>query len=294
MVTKHKTVLLQPTITSLQPITQGVYIDATLGGGGHSRELLKYLKTGELIVFDISPNACKSFEEYIKTEFKDKNVKVKIINDNFTNIDKYSPGKVNGIIADLGFSTDQLDSVMGLSFLKDEDLDMRMDPKLTVKAKDLLNGLYVDELEKMLVKYGDFSFAKKLAKEIVSARQIKPINTTFELNALVQKVVPFGLRKGDNKHPEAKVYQALRITINDELNSLSRFLLSGFDLLGPGGKFAVISFHSGEDRIVKNFFRDLVKSNKAKFVAQLIKPDQEEINENNNSRSAHLRVIEKL
>ena len=135
---------------------------------------------------------------------------------------------------------------------------------------------------------------KKLAKEIARARIIKPIQTTSELNALIQKVVPFGLRKGDNKHPEAKVYQALRITVNDELNSLSRFLLSGFDLLGLGGKFAVISFHSGEDRIVKNYFRDLVKAGKAKFVAQLIKPDQKEIEENNNSRSAHLRVIEKI
>jgi 16S rRNA (cytosine1402-N4)-methyltransferase len=294
MVTKHKTVLLQPTITNLQPITEGVYIDATLGGGGHSKELLKYLKTGKLFVFDINPEACKAFQNCIDTEFTNKNVKVMVINDNFINIANYVPKNINGVIADLGFSTDQLDSVKGLSFLKDEDLDMRFDDKLTIKAKDLLNGLYVDKLEKLFIKYGDFSFAKKLSKEIAHARAIKPIQTTFELNALIQKVVPFGLRKGDNKHPEAKVYQALRITINDELNSLSRFLLSGFDLLGLGGKFAVISFHSGEDRIVKNFFRDLVHEKKAKFVAQLIKPDREEIKENNNSRSAHLRVIEKI
>jgi len=221
-------------------------------------------------------------------------VEVKVINDNFINISKYIKGNVNGIIADLGFSTDELNSIPGLSFLKDEELDMRFDKNLTVKAADLINALYADELEKLFTKFGDVGFAKKLAKEIVEARKVKLITKTSELNTLIQKIVPFGLRKGDNKHPEAKVYQALRITVNDELNSLSRFLALGFDLLGPGGKFAIITFHSGEDRIVKNYFRDLVKAEEAKFVAQLIKPNQEEIITNKNSRSAHLRVIEKV
>jgi len=296
MKTKHVPVLLQPIIDSLQPINDGVYIDATLGGGGHSKEILKNLKSGELTAFDISKEACEEFERQIPELNINKNVRVRVINTNFKNIDEYisNKGKVSGIIADLGFSTDQLEQVKGLSFLNDQELDMRMDPTLTVKASDLLNGLYAKELENLFWKYGDIRFAKKLAESICKVRAVKPINKTNDLNLIIQRIVPFGLRKGDNKHPEAKVYQALRIAVNDELNSLNSFLGKGFDLLGPGGKFAIITFHSGEDKIVKSYFGHLVDVNLARFVARLIKPSDEEIKLNKNSRSAHLRVIEKL
>lgn len=295
METKHKSVLLQSTIETLKPFTKGVYVDATLGGGGHSKEILAFLPDGStMIVLDVDSQACNSFSDFIKKEYTNKTVQVKVINDNFKNIALYTPKNVVAIIADLGFSTDQLEGVNGLSFLKKGELDMRMDQSLKIKAKDLLNGLYLDELEKLFLTYGDFSFARKLAKEICKQRTIKLFETTYQLNSLIRKIVPFSLRKGNNKHPEAKVYQALRIAVNDEINTLSEFLKISFDLLGPGGKLAIITFHSGEDRIVKKYFRSLVDENKAEFIVEKLKPSEDEIQNNKNSRSAHLRVIKKI
>jgi 16S rRNA (cytosine1402-N4)-methyltransferase len=301
---KHKTVLLQETIDSLEPFTEGTYIDATLGGAGHSRELLTRLQSGKLIVFDVNDTACQmfaddlitrhSFKKITDTSYQKEQQTVQIVNANFVQIAQYAQSNVAGIIADLGFATDQLDWVAGLSFLKDEELDMRMSKDLKIKALDLLNGLYLNELEKLFIKYGDVGFAKKLAKAICTARITAPIKRTLQLNTLIRQIVPFNLRKGDNKHPEAKVYQALRIAVNDELNSLQQFLKLGFDLLRSGGKFAVISFHSGEDRLVKDFFREQVENSKAQYIHKLLKPSEHEVFINNNSRSAKLRVIQKI
>jgi len=306
---KHISVLLKPTIDGLKPIEDGVYVDATLGAGGHSMELMKQINAGKLIVFDVNSEACKHFAQKLVTEFgykkfesknpavnvlKKNAITINIVNANFNMLDTYVQGKVNGIIADLGFATDELESIEGLSFLKDESLDMRLDGNLTVRAADLINGLYANELEALFIKYGDVAFAKRLAKEVVLSRKEEPINRTLQLNRLIQKIVPFGLRKGSNKHPEAKVYQALRIAVNDELNSLIKFLEKGFEILGSGGKFALISFHSGEDRIVKSFFRSQVEAGRAEHIIKLRKTNEEEVKSNNNSRSAKLRILAKL
>jgi 16S rRNA (cytosine1402-N4)-methyltransferase len=305
METKHKSVLLKETIDSLMPINvNGTYVDVTLGGGGHSKEILKQLVAGKLIVFDLDQSAINNFKGFLthelnfkelaNNEFTDGKRIVVLHNANFSNIIDYVKEKVDGIVADLGFATDQLDTVRGLSFLKNEELDMRMDKSLKVKALDLINGLYIKELESLFTKFGDVSFAKTIAKEIAKIRTSKPITKTGELNAIVKKIVPPHMRKGDNKHPEAKVYQALRIAVNDERNSLISLLKNGFEILKNTGRLAVLSFHSGEDRIVKNDFRERVEQNIAKHHVKRIETSEEEIKNNNNSRSAKLRVIEKI
>jgi 16S rRNA (cytosine1402-N4)-methyltransferase len=305
METKHKTVLLKETIDSLMPINvNGTYVDVTLGGGGHSKAILSELKTGKLIAFDIDQSAINKFKTYLinelnfkqvtDTELSDGKRTVVLHNANFSKVLDYIEEKVHGIIADLGFATDQLDTVKGLSFLKNEVLDMRMDKSLMVQAQDLINGLYIRELEALFEKFGDVGFAKTLAKEIAKVRTQAPIVMTNQLNAIVRRIIPERMRKGDNKHPEAKVYQALRIAVNDERDSLIALLNHGFELLESGGRLAILSFHSGEDRIVKNDFRDKVEKNVARHHIKRVETSEEEIKANNNSRSAKLRVLEKI
>lgn len=303
----HKPVLLNETIDSIQVKEGGTYLDVTLGGGGHSLLILEKLKgKGSLVVMDVDKSALKNFKQRLVEEGYKENgsdlekakVKVRLVNENFRKLDQVLKEidikEFNGIIADLGLSTDQIYQVEGISYLKNTELDMRLDQNLGVKASDLLNALYKTELENMFKNLADIKYERELVKKIIEYRKTIPFKTTKQLTYLIQEVVPLHKRKGAFKNPEAKVFQALRIAVNDELGSLRTFLPLAFEALAQEGILSIISFHSGEDRIVKNFMRSTEELGQAKIVEKLIKPSQLEINSNPRSSSARLRVMKKL
>jgi len=300
--TKHKPVLLKEAVDALQVKPGGIYIDVTLGGGGHSKLILQQMNyTGSLVAIDLDKSALQSFEAYMEeselNNSRRKSLNLVFVNDNFRNLDQILRSlkitQVDGIIADLGLSTDQIYEVKGISYLKNEQLDMRINKNLTVTAADLLNALYKKELTELFEKFADIDFAKELVKEILRTRQISPFKTTSQLKHLIQKVVPLHTRRGTRRNPEAKVFQALRIAVNDELESLATFLPLAFEALATGGRLAVISFHSGEDRIVKSFIKEKSKTGQGIVVEKLLRPSQLETTANPRSASAKLRVIEK-
>jgi len=318
MKTKHKAVLLQETVQGLEVSPGMTVIDVTLGGGGHaSRILMEMDYKGVFIGFDVDEDAIVRFVDRLKEDFeiniekkddirvvtikneKSDDFKIYLINQNFDNLitvlSKLKITEIDVIYADLGISTDQLfDEDLGISFLREGELDMRMDKSLKVKAKDLVNGLYQKELINLFGSLSDIKFAKRLANEILDQRKTAPIETTEQLRSIVKKIVPKRFRIGSNKHPDAKVFQALRIAVNHELDSLRSFLPKALQTLSIGGKLAIISFHSGEDKIVKKFFIEKAKKQKLNILFKLIKPSAQEIEKNNQSRSAKLRIIEKL
>lgn len=314
--TKHKPVLLQEAVDALEVEKGNTYLDVTLGGGGHSVKILEKLEgKGTLITLDLDENAITNFSQKLEDQgFKkkqnknDKNkdqehftkdgLKVLLIKENFRNIDQVLKqlkiDKPAGILADLGLSTDQIYGVEGISYLKNERLDMRFDKNVSITAADLLNGLYKKELVELFEKLADISFANELANEIVKERKTSPFTTTTQLKRLIQKVVPLPKRQGTNRFPEAKVFQALRIAVNDELGSLRVFLPLALEALAPGGRLAVISFHSGEDRIMKNFVQENQSNGKVEVIEKLIRPSKKETLENPRSSSAKLRVVKKI
>jgi len=292
----HKPVLLKETIDSINVKEGGTYLDVTLGGGGHTMLILERLNgKGNLVVMDVDKTALENFKQRLieegykesGTDLSRGKVQVILVNENFRNLDEILKNleikEFNGIIADLGLSTDQIYQVEGISYLKNTELDMRLDDQLGVKASDLLNALYKTELENMFKNLADIKFEKELARKIIEYRKTRPFKTTTQLKHLIQEVVPLYKRKGTYKNPEAKVFQALRIAVNDE-----------FEALAQEGILSIISFHSGEDRIVKNFIRDTEEKGQAEIVEKLIKPSQQEINTNPRSSSARLRVMRKL
>ncbi|MFQ5493216.1 MAG: 16S rRNA (cytosine(1402)-N(4))-methyltransferase RsmH [Candidatus Dojkabacteria bacterium] len=297
--TKHKPVLLKQAVSSLQVEPGGVYLDATLGGGGHFLAIMKLMNgSGRLVGVDQDNNAIEAAKKLLvdggfKKEGSDwhkKGMKVFLLSANFRHLpnlmESIGEESFDGILADLGMSTDQLfDSPRGFSFGRQGELDMRMSQNLTVTAADLLAGLYKKELEQLFKTYGDVYKSGAIAAEIVKQRKRSPIKTTRHLKKLVGKISPSS---------EAKVFQALRIAVNDELNALKDFLPAAFKALNAGGRLAIINFHSGEDRVVKEFTNEKVESGDAKYTAKLIRPDALEIKENPKSRSAKLRVIEKI
>jgi len=266
---KHKPVLLHESIEALDLKPGELFVDATYGGGGHSQEVKRQFPTVEVIAIDQDPD-------------------VDAIRANFRNLDEVVTRKVDAILFDLGLSSGQLEnSNRGFSFLKDEPLDMRMSNK-GIRAADILNSWDEHAIELVLRGFGEESNSRRIAREIVERRKVKPFRTTFDLVEVV------GKRRG-KIHPATKTFQALRIATNEELTSLEMGLEKGFSLLGSNGRFAVISFHSLEDRIVKNFFRDKTKENVAKQITKKpIVPSAEEVEGNPRSRSAKLRVIEKI
>lgn len=303
----HKPVLLKETIDSINVKEGGTYLDVTLGGGGHSMLILERLNgKGNLVVMDVDKNALENFKQGLieegfeesGTELIKGKARVTLVNENFRNLDQIltdlKTKKFNGIIADLGLSTDQIYQVEGISYLKNTELDMRLDDRLGVKASDLLNALYKTELENMFKNLADIKFEKELVRKIIEYRKTRPFKTTTQLKHLIQEVVPLYKRKGTHKNPEAKVFQALRIAVNDEIGALKSFLPLAFEALAQEGILSVISFHSGEDRIVKNFVRDFEEKGQAEIVEKLIKPSQQEVNTNPRSSSARLRVMRKL
>jgi 16S rRNA (cytosine1402-N4)-methyltransferase len=293
----HTSVLLQETIEYLQIKAGENYIDGTLGGGGHTIEILKH--GGKVLGIDIDQDAL----DYVAEKFKVQNAKSEIgkelflIRGNFKDIDTIAKENgfvdVAGILFDLGVSGHHFDDPSrGFSFQKEGPLDMRMDNELEVRAGDLINGLTKNELTDLFIRLGEERFARIIVSRLIEERTKKRIEKTTELAEIIKSAVPFS-KKGI--HPATKVFQALRIAVNDELNNLTEALPKALALLESGGRLAVISFHSLEDRIVKRSFLEFAKKNSGTIITK--KPviaGEEEIRANSRARSAKLRVFEKI
>lgn len=302
----HKSVLLDESIDALNIKPDGIYVDATAGGGGHSSQIAKRIDGGRLILIDQDPDAVRTLNEKMADfDF------VTIIQDNFSNIKsilkELKIDGVDGVLADLGVSSHQLDTAQrGFSFHNDAPLDMRMSQS-GVSAKDLVNDLDEIELATIIREYGEEKFAKSIAKNIVRARQNKEIETTLELSEIIKSSMPAAARR--DGHPARRTFQALRIEVNGEIQRLDDSLTDMFDSLNVGGRLAIITFHSLEDRIVKKNFAQYCsgctcppdfpvcvcgKLPRGKTCFKAKKATKQEVEENPRSRSAKLRAIEKL
>lgn len=308
---EHKSVLLKEAIEGLNIREDGIYIDATLGRAGHSSEILKKLKNGKLYCFDQDQEAI----EYSKEKLASISNNFEIIYSNFKNIkeelNKRGVTKVDGILFDLGVSSPQFDEdYRGFSYRYDAPLDMRMNQENNLTAKKIVNTYPLEKLVKVFKEYGEEKYSYSIAKNIIKAREEKEIETTFELVDLIKKSLPKKELFKD-KHPAKKIFQALRIEVNDELGVLKIALNDSLNLLNKDGRIVVITFHSLEDRIVKNEFKEVsfIKGDrkndyllpneikKAQFELvnkKVITPSNEEINENRRSKSAKLRILKKL
>lgn len=255
---KHKSVLLDETIESLNIKPNGIYVDGTLGGGGHSYEIAKRLTDGgRLIGIDQDEDAIRAAKERL-SEFADR---VTIVRDNYCNmpkvLDELGISKVDGILLDIGVSSYQLDEAeRGFTYKQDAPLDMRMDQRQEMTAKDIVNGYSEEDLYRIIRDYGEDKFAKNIAKHIVQARQIKPVETTFELDEIIKAAIPMKFR-ATGGHPAKKTFQAIRIELNRELEVLDESIDAMTDLLNDNGRLCIITFHSLEDRIVKTRFRKM-------------------------------------
>ncbi len=290
----HTPVLLNETINLLNIQKDKWYVDCNIGGGGHTQKILE--KGGNVIGIDLDNEALMEVSKNLKLFLDNKHLK--LFQTNFSNIDQIIKDagltSVSGILFDLGVSSHQLETPQrGFSFNIDSALDMRMNQDFSVTARDLINALSEKELTLLFRKYGEENFAKKIAKKIVESRKTSTIETTLQLTNIILSVRPRSFE--DKTHPATKVFQALRIAVNDELHSLDETLPKAFASLEKGGRLVVISFHSLEDRIVKNFFKELEYNNLAKsLVKKIVEPSQKEIEQNPRSRSSKLRAIEKI
>lgn len=303
----HISVLLNESVEALNIKPDGVYVDCTAGGGGHSAEILSQLnENGKMYLFDRDPDAIKVLTERFKGDER-----VNIIHDNYSNIklalNASGVNEVDGIVADLGVSSFQLDTAeRGFSFHHDAPLDMRMS-KNGVSAKDVVNTYSENELFRVITDYGEEKFARKIASNIVKARESKEIETTFELSDIISASIPARFKR--DGHPARKTFQAIRIEVNNELGGLKDVLPDMFGLLKKDGVLAIITFHSLEDKIVKDYFNTLKKGctcpkefpvcvcgNTPKAIVKSggVKAGQKEVNDNKRSRSAKLRTALKL
>ena len=303
----HVPVLAKESTKALMTNTKGSYLDATAGFGGHTQLMLESLDNrGHLIAADRDQDSIA----YLKSKFSHS--QLTILKSNFRGLKKeikQSGHSVvfDGIIADLGVSSHQLDSKdRGFSFKKDAELDMRMDQSTGISAKDWISTAAEDEISGVIWKYGEESYSRKIAKAIIEQRNIKPFSSTLELADLIYQLKKHS-RKKEKKHPATKTFQAIRIHINDELEELRSLLDFSLECLKPGGRIVIISFHSLEDRIVKRFFRgnsridpnlsklpNIEDTSKLKVILKKIKPSNEEIKGNPRARSAILRAAEKI
>ena len=289
----HVSVLINEVIENLRVKKDKKYIDATLGGGGYTKEILK--KNGTVLGIDVDNDALEFVKENFKANIENK--KLILAKGNFRNIDKlaFENGfeKADGIVFDLGVSMHQLKAEKrGFSFLSDEEIDMRMDQDLAVKAKDLLNVLTKRELYEIFKNFGEEELAWNVASAIVRRREIEKIETTKQLADIVA-----GVKRNKNLkiHPATKVFQALRIVINDELDSLKEALPKAISLLNTKGRVLVVTFHSLEDEITKKIFEKAENEKKGKRInLKPINPSLDEIEKNRSSRSASLRIFEKI
>lgn len=304
----HISVLLNECIDNLNIRPDGIYVDGTMGGGGHSLEIAKRLTTGRLICIDQDPNAHEAAGKRL-AEYKDR---ITFVRDNFGNIksilDSLGIEKIDGMLLDIGVSSHQLDEAeRGFSYQQDAPLDMRMNPDRPFSAYDVVNGYDEDELDRVIFTYGEERWARRIAQFIVKEREAKPIETTGELVDIIKRAVPKGARK-DGPHPAKRTFQAIRIEVNGELDVLQRAIDDVAARLAVGGRLCIITFHSLEDRIVKEAFRKQEnpcicppqfpvcvcgKKPLGRVITRKpILPSKEELEENPRSRSAKLRVLE--
>ncbi|EOL48930.1 ribosomal RNA small subunit methyltransferase H [Enterococcus phoeniculicola] len=310
---QHYTVLLKETVDGLQVKPNGIYVDCTLGGAGHSEYLLSQLnEEGHLFAFDQDQSAIDHAKKRL-APFVEKG-QVTFIKSNFRELKQQllqqAVFSVDGILYDLGVSSPQLDEASrGFSYHQDAPLDMRMDQEASFSAYDLVNTYDYHQLVKIFFRYGEEKFSKQIAREIEKVRQVKPIETTQDLVEIIKTAIPAPARRKGG-HPAKRVFQAIRIAVNDELGAVEESLEQAIDLLGMNGRLSVITFHSLEDRIVKNMFKeysipkDLPQGLPVvpeEFQPELklvnrkpILPSEEELEENNRSRSAKLRIAEKI
>ena len=306
----HISVLLNECLEGLNIKENGIYVDGTLGGAGHSSEILKRLSNeGRLIGIDQDTDALKAAKERLKNYSN-----VTFVHSNFSSIENVlnnlNIDGVDGILMDLGVSSYQLDEgERGFSYMKDAPLDMRMNRENDFSAYNVVNEYSEEDLYRIIRDYGEEKFAKRIASFIVENRQEKNIETTLELVEIIKNAIPAKARR-EGTHPAKRTFQAIRIEVNSELSILNKTIEDGVEKLNKGGRMAIITFHSLEDRIVKNKFRDLAVScrcpkefpvcvcgekAKVKIISRkAIEPTKEEVEINPRSRSAKLRVIEKL
>ena len=306
----HVSVLLNECLEGLNIKENGIYVDGTLGGAGHSSEILKRLSNeGRLIGIDQDTDALKAAKERLKDYSN-----VTFVHSNFSNIENVlnnlNIDGVDGILMDLGVSSYQLDEgERGFSYMKDAPLDMRMNRENDFSAYNVVNEYSEEDLYRIIRDYGEEKFAKRIASFIVENRQEKNIETTLELVEIIKNAIPAKARR-EGPHPAKRTFQAIRIEVNSELSILNKTIEDGVEKLNKGGRMAIITFHSLEDRIVKNKFRDLAVScrcpkefpvcvcgekAKVKIISRkAIEPTKEEVEVNPRSRSAKLRIIEKL
>lgn len=306
---KHISVLLNESISSLNLDENSIIVDATLGYGGHSSNILDRINKGYLFAFDQDSEAIRHSTDRLNaigTNFT-------IIKSNFVHmkeeLEKLGVEEVDGILFDLGVSSPQLDEVeRGFSYHNDARLDMRMDREQKLSAYEVVNNYSKEELARIFYKYGEDKFANNIAKKIVEYRVSKPIETTLELVEIIKTSVPMKFRK--DKHPARQIFQAIRIEVNHELDVIEPALEQALSLIKVGGRVAVITFHSLEDRLVKNIFREKCKIDERVkgmpnipdeylpdfklVVNKAISPSEEEIKENPRARSSKLRVIERI
>ena len=306
----HRSVLLWECIEALNIRPDGVYLDGTLGGAGHSLEICRNLTTGRLIGVDRDPVALEAATKRLQSHLG----KVTLVHDNFENIasilERLGLDGVDGILLDLGVSSPQLDDgARGFSYMTDAPLDMRMDRGSSLTAYEIVNNYPKDELRRILYEYGEERYAPQIAAAIERVRSDRPIETTLELVDIIKSAMPERALR-EKQHPAKRSFQAIRIAVNDELGAVSRMMRASIDHLNPGGRLAVITFHSLEDRIVKNAMAEAAKGctcppsfpvcvcgRTPKIQVLTKKPiiaTMEEVRENPRARSAKLRVAVKL
>ena len=306
----HVTVLLDETVDGLNIKPDGFYADGTMGGGGHSRKILESLsENGKLIGFDRDGEAIKVCKERLGAYEKQVTFANRNFNDVKEVLKELSIEKIDGAVLDLGVSSYQLDcGERGFSYNEDARLDMRMDQTASFSAYNVVNEYTEQELSDLIFKYGEDRWAKRIAEFIVKERETKPIETTGELVSIIKKAVPKGARL-DGPHPAKRTFQAIRIEVNNELSGLSKAVEDFIDVLAPGGRLCIITFHSLEDRIVKTVYSQAQKGcvcpenlpvcmcgkkPLGKVVTRKpIVPSEKELEENPRARSAHLRIFEK-
>ena len=307
----HYSVMLKECIDALDIKPNGIYVDCTAGGGGHSEAMLEKLDNGKLISLDQDDEAIETCKSRL-SKFGERSI---IVKSNFSELERVLNEleivHIDGVLMDLGVSSHQLDTPSrGFSYNSDAELDMRMNPRSPFSAYDVVNTYSEQELKRIIFEYGEERFAPIIARKIVQKREEKPIQTTLELASIIKSAIPVASAKKESQHPAKRTFQAIRIEVNHELDVITPAIEGAVSKLNKGGRVAIMTFHSLEDRIVKTKFNDYAKGctcpsnfpvcvcgNKAKLKVITKKPiiaDNKELEENARSRSAKLRVAEKL